>query len=197
MLVYGNFTVSTLHENLASEASFSDFQWSLFIKQESPGMQTFYAPDEHICTVSRNSVDADLMAGSVEKMCVGVAHGWSVNCDTDATFTLGDLEDCRRCLEDVRVYVNGISNQCAVRTGMPRPPAMPTEPVLSCSVAGVARWCFSLVQWMDSMYRDFTSMKGLIAFEQSSGKACTSSLAHRRSFKDKMYSTAVYRCVFL
>jgi hypothetical protein len=198
MLVYGNHSVEMKLEANSKEVSFVEFQRGLILRGQSPGMQSLYAPDENICTISKHVVDVELIFPAIKKASVGVILGWKCK-DCDSTFTPTHLRQCKVSGSEVLRYINGLMIQITNRMGVQHSVSRPGFPVLfestlfSSNIQVLHSWYLELFKWMDGVYHDFPSTKGLKQIPMNGNSR--DFLQHRRTFKDSMESLAIYRCV--
>jgi hypothetical protein len=197
MLVYGNHTVDMKFEVDAKETSFVEFQRGLVLQGRSPGMQSLYALDENICTISRHVVDTELICPAIKKTAVGVLRGWKCK-GGDSTFTPNHLKQCKCSASEVLRYINGLMIQITNRMGIQHSTPSPGFPVLfdstlsSCNINVLQSWYLELFKWMDGVYHDFSSINGLKQNPMHGNSR--DFLHHRRNFKDRMGSLAIFRC---
>ena len=197
MLVYGNHSVEMKLDVKAKETSFVEFQRGLITRGQSPGMQSMYAPDENICTISRHVVDLDVIFPAIKRAVFGVHQEWKCK-DGDSIFTPNKLKECKDAAFEVLRYINGIAVQITARMGILHSVSSPAYPVFhestlsSCDIKALRSWYLELFRWMDGVYHDFPSTNGLKHFPMHGSRDF---LQHRRTFKDSMSSLAIHRCV--
>jgi hypothetical protein len=195
IVVYGNRTVDMVQDDKAKEDSFVKFQQGLILNGQSPGMQSLYAPDEKICTVSRHVVDVELIFPSIKKVCLGVSRQW--NCSNeDSSFASDELRECKSAALKMLGNVNGLGSQIASRMGVLHAPLEPAFPVLSesmvfsCNIQLLESWWLDLFKWMHGVYRDFPSTKGLKHYPDNGNRDL---MQQKSTFKDNLIFLATYR----
>lgn len=158
IVIYGNHSMGILDDEVQSENSIFDVQRSMYHKNESVGVQSFYAPDERVCSVSKYSVDTDSMRKCIEGMCKG----------------MGEHQQDAMSIQMMEIFHKQVENSCAFISrhvdGFGNSPPEAIN-LLSATLDCVFDWCISMLKWADAQYIKFSGTGGLVPFDQCKAQA--------------------------
>jgi hypothetical protein len=182
IVIYGNHSMGILEDEVQCEDSVFDVQRSMYHKNTSVGAQSFYAPDERVCSVSKYSVDTDSMRKCINGLCRGMA---CTNGEVDAQqrgMSIQLMHAFHKQVENscdfISRHVDGSSN---------RPPD--AIDLVSAPLECAFDWCIAVLKWTDAQYIKYSSTGGLVPFAQCKTQAKNNT----DIFEARVSSLAVFR----
>jgi hypothetical protein len=205
IIAYNQGGLCTPQEVAGIEQRFFDDHQSRYKDGYSVGIRTYYAPDERTCCVSRDLVDFQLIVPCIEKVCIGVMHGWNVGqvhpqgCERVSLFSEADQVECtdmgRKMCSCVNMTTRDIFSRIFSRTATNSDalPLLGVDVLLRCDARVVLLWCASVFKWIQECYALFPSTSGLLLYRKQADVRDSMEDRDLLNFQDSMTHLLVYR----